>query len=303
MASNILVGATRSAHSSPVRFEDLDLPADTKEAFKDSSELNILIVGKYQVGKSALINCLFYREGEGYVELAKEGDLEPTTMEVKSYKIDMHGISCNIFDTQGLQDISGNDSTYLKDMKGECKTPHLVIYCMKLDDPIRPDDVIAIKAFTDKYGAKIWENALFALTFANQVSPTKPGADEVEFFRNKIENKTSWLSECLKKKRSDNGIGIDVSVVEQIQLVPTGSAKEMNLPGITDWRINLWEKCFLVMKQEAQFATLKIHWSDFRFIAKILNLISRGKIKETGRIIKEVITEMGWYHVPAKLRH
>ena len=298
--ASISVGATQS----PVRFEDLDLPADAKEAFKNSSELNILIFGKYHVGKSTLINSLFYREGEEYVKRATEGNLEPTTKEVESYKIEMHGVSCNIFDTQGLQDGSGNDSKYLKKMKRECKTPHLVICCIKLDEPVRPEDVKTIKAFTGKHGAKIWENALFALTFANQVEPARPRINEVEFLRQRVKDKTSYLRECLKTKRSDNGIGIDVSVVEQIQFVPTGTARRMNLPGITDWRINFWEKCFLVMKQEARFATLKIHWRDRRFIAMIFDLISRGKLMETGHIIKKVITDMGWYtHEPAMLRH
>ena len=291
MASNIPVGAAQSAQSSDVRFDDLDLSADTKEAFKNSNELNILIVGKYQVGKSALINSLFYREGEEYVEYANEGDLEPTTDEVKSYMIELHGVSCNIFDTQGLQDGSNKDTTYVKDMKRECKSPHLVIYCLKLDEPVRPEEVTAIKAFTKNYGAKIWENAIFAQTFANTVDPTRPGIDKVEFFEHKLVTRTSHLRDCLQQ----NGIAIQESVVKRIPFVPTGLITQMNLLGIDDWRINLWEKCFLVMKQEAQIATLKVHWSDYRFISMILKLISRGEIRETVHVIQDVITQMGWY--------
>ena len=43
----------------------------------DSKELNVVVVGRFQVGKSTLINSFFFREGNGYRQKAKEGAMKP----------------------------------------------------------------------------------------------------------------------------------------------------------------------------------------------------------------------------------
>ena len=56
---------------------DLPLEDAIREKLESSKELNIVIVGCYQVGKSTLINSLFFEKGKKYRERAEEGSMGP----------------------------------------------------------------------------------------------------------------------------------------------------------------------------------------------------------------------------------
>ena len=77
----------------------------------------MVIVGRYNVGKSTLINSLFFKTGEKCIQRAEEGLLEPTTRNVAPHR---HDISHNIYDSPGLQDGNEEDIVYiLAQDKGE----------------------------------------------------------------------------------------------------------------------------------------------------------------------------------------
>ena len=100
-----------------------------------------LVLGRFQVGKSTLINSLFYEKGKKYVKYAEEGDAKKaTTTDVKPYPIDYHGVVCHVYDSPGLQDGQTADVHYLMKIKRECPDIHLIIYCTKMNEPIRPDE-------------------------------------------------------------------------------------------------------------------------------------------------------------------
>ena len=65
----------------------LKIPDGIKDKFRvdQRQPVNFVLVGKYQVGKSALINSMFYNKAEGYQPIAEEGDLEPTTDVINDY--------------------------------------------------------------------------------------------------------------------------------------------------------------------------------------------------------------------------
>ena len=112
--------------------QELPLEDAIREKLKDSRELNMLVIGRYQVGKSTLINSLFFDIRYEYKPRAKEGSLQKsTTKGVSSYPFKLEGISCNIYDSPGLQDGEANDVCYLKEIKKKCPTIHLVIYCTR----------------------------------------------------------------------------------------------------------------------------------------------------------------------------
>ena len=73
--------------------------------------VNYVFVGKYQVGKSALINS---KKAKGYQPIAEEGDLEPTTVVIKYYPCEVDGIK---YDTMGLQDGTKKEKAHVKKSK------------------------------------------------------------------------------------------------------------------------------------------------------------------------------------------
>ena len=94
--------------------DDTRLQKAIREKFQDGEPINILVTGKFKVGKSTLINTLFYKEGEPY-EIAEDGFFDPTTEEVVPYQFETNGIVYNIYDSPGLQDGKDGkkDTTYL----------------------------------------------------------------------------------------------------------------------------------------------------------------------------------------------
>lgn len=173
-----------------------DIPMDDaiRAKFEGSKELNLVITGRYQVGKSTLINSLLHVIGEKYKEYAVEGSMEPTTEKVKRYRMEINGVIYNIYDTRGLQEKS--DFVYLREIKKACPKVHLFIYCMKLEDPIRQDEEKALKNLTKSFGGSIWENMVIALTYANQVTPTE---DKSQHFKEIVEKKTQLILSQLQK--------------------------------------------------------------------------------------------------------
>ena len=64
-------------------------------------------------------------------------------------------------------------------MSCECPNIHLIIYCKKMGEPIRPAEKAALRTLHKTFGSSIWHNTIIALTFANFVDPPDPDIDEV----------------------------------------------------------------------------------------------------------------------------
>ena len=92
---------------------DIPLEDATRQKLDGSTELYVLVIGRYKMGKSTLINCLFFEKGKRYEKLAIEGSMDPTTKEVTPYVLKWKDISYNIYDTPGLQDGQEDDIVYL----------------------------------------------------------------------------------------------------------------------------------------------------------------------------------------------
>ena len=118
----------------------------------------------------------------------------------------------------------------MKKIKDIFAKAHLIIYCTKFQDPIRPDDVSTLKALTNACGKSIWNNAVIALTFANAAAPNDP-------------NNENWFDELLQKKKKkfhdcfviDLGINEEVCAALSQHTVPVGNTIRPDLPGIEDW--------------------------------------------------------------------
>ena len=98
---------------------------------------------------------MFYKKAKGYQPIAEEGDLEPTTDVIKYYPHEVDGITYHNYDTMGLQDGTNKEKAHVKEIKDIFAKAHLIIYCTKFQEPIRPDDVNALKALTNACGKSI----------------------------------------------------------------------------------------------------------------------------------------------------
>lgn len=261
------VSAVNDVASPIPSLQDMPLEDAVREKLKGSKELNMVILGRYYIGKSTLINSLFYRKGEKYVRRALEGSqLKATTKDVSAYTIEVDGVSFNIYDTCGLQDGDKSDAAYFVQIKAACPKVHLFVYCMKLDEPVRPEEIRALNNLTTAFGNNIWEIMVIALTFANQVIPVDPEEDENKYFERKFAEKKAAINDELRK------LPIRPIILEGIKnrICPVGIAQKLTLPGIDDWRSAFWLMCLYACNEEAKGAVLKFAWKDPSFVNMIV---------------------------------
>ena len=240
-----------------------DLTPEAKEKLKklldESRTLSILFTGKTGVGKSSLANALVGRE------VSPEGEtLDAETVDVFNYNADIAGVDVTIWDCPGLQDGTGNESEYLNKMAAKCRELDLVLYCTRMDDTrIRDEDYETIKTLTRAFGEGIWENAIFTLTFANQVKKavrgggqgadlSRPVVDQKEFFLSRLSQWESKLKEALLKA------GVSQRIVSKTVVVPVGYHDDLSLPDRDNWLSKFWLTCLQRINKRATLALLKI---------------------------------------------
>ncbi|KAM6545171.1 hypothetical protein CsatB_025907 [Cannabis sativa] len=132
--------------------------------------LNILVLGKSGVGKSATINFIF---GE---KKAMINAFKPATTSLKEIVGTVDGIKIRILDTPGLKvpavDQAANQkmlstiNRYIKKFP-----PDVVFYVDRLDTQNRDDDLPLLRSITRSLGSSIWKNAVVTLTHAASVPP------------------------------------------------------------------------------------------------------------------------------------
>lgn len=217
-----------------------DLLAAIKKAFKGGKPVNILIVGKYNVGKSTLINSLFYREGEPYRRVAEEAErFQPMTGEITPYILEIcEGLVFHLYDSPGFQDGTNNDTTYLDKIRSKCPKIHLIIFCTKLNDPFRPEDKKAFKHFYERFSGNVTENMIIALTHSDQVRSSDPTIEDNAHFENVLSSKLNELEEHFK-----TFLEPDQASLLRSRALPTATARTLQLPGISDWRNEFWKGC------------------------------------------------------------
>ncbi|KAJ8547434.1 hypothetical protein K7X08_011020 [Anisodus acutangulus] len=157
----------------------LQLEAEGKDDLDFS--VNILVIGKSGVGKSATINSIF---GE---EKASIDAFGPATTSVKEISGVVDGVKIRVFDTPGLKSSvmeQGFNRSVLSSVKKFTKKnpPDIFLYVDRLDAQTRDlNDLPMLKTITTCLGPSIWRSAIVTLTHGASAPPDGPSGSPLSY--------------------------------------------------------------------------------------------------------------------------
>ena len=215
-----------------------------KEWVDQSNKLEIFVVGKLGSGKSTLINSLLNQE---VTEVGSS--LSAVTKAIDSYEavvkteMNVADVQIILWDTPGLQEPNVNKEEVLQDISSRCgRNVDLVVYCVQMTQSrFDAAEIECINDLTEALGVKLWDKALFALTFANDIRVPKnqQGKDLEGYFHERRSEWTKLLQNYVEKA------GTVPEKAAAVPIVPTGYAKEPLpfLKSSNHWLTEFWTMC------------------------------------------------------------
>ncbi|TXG71734.1 hypothetical protein EZV62_000313 [Acer yangbiense] len=210
--------------------------------------LNILVLGKTGVGKSATINSIFSKETTAI------DAFEPATTSVKVIVETIDGIKIRILDTPGfrspvMQQIVNRK--ILASIKKSVKKfpPDVVLYVDRLDTHTRDhSDLPLLKSITASLGSSIWQNAIVSLTHAASDPPDGPSGSPLSyevFVAQRSHVIRQSISRAIGDLRMMNqSMMHPVSLVENHPSCQKNGAGDSVLPNGQTWRPQLLLLCY-----------------------------------------------------------
>ena len=112
------------------------------------------------------------------------------------------------------------------------------------------------------------ENAVIALTFANQVESPDPEEEDISHFERELTTKKEVLCDIFKQ------LGHEQAIIDQLatRIHPVGSAKKLKLPTGKDWQAQFWRGCLTACKAAAKGALFHVAWKYTPYVKIILGV-------------------------------
>uniref|UniRef100_A0A5B7C0E8 AIG1-type G domain-containing protein n=1 Tax=Davidia involucrata TaxID=16924 RepID=A0A5B7C0E8_DAVIN len=224
----------------------MELEAEGKSGLNFS--LNILVIGKTGVGKSATINSIF---GE---ERAMIDAFEPATTTVKEIVGTIDGVQVKVLDTPGLRSSLTEQSfnrkilSSVKKFMKKCP-PDIVLYVDRVDMQTRDlNDLPLLRSITSSLGSSIWHNAIVTLTHAASTPPDGLSGSPLSydvFVAQRSRVVQQLISQAVGDLRMMNSSLMNpVSLVENHPFCRKDGDGDKVLPNGESWRSQLLLLCY-----------------------------------------------------------
>ena len=250
----------------PPELQKLNL-TELAAVFRNAKSVSILLTGKTGSGKSTLANgILGLKVGDKGAAKEGEGIRGACTTEVNEYKTKKCNVDVTVWDSPGLQDGTGNQDSYVREMKEKCTPRDLTMYCIDVsakrfvhgtDNP----DVVAMKKLTKSFGVDFWKNAVIVLTFANTLEALHvkweflPSEERATAFQLVIEKWKKQIQDILMYDAK-----VPKEIVDAIPVIPAGHYLKRALPDREYWLTTLWFICVAAIPTpEGKAALVKIN--------------------------------------------
>ena len=206
-----------------------------EEVRSTCQELEILIIGETGVGKSTLVNNLL-----GIDEAAEGDTIESATSTVQPFRSTVNGVPVCIYDTPGLGDSrEERDDLYLSQLKPIVNQVHLTICCIKMNESRMHEGMLDMLKKYNKIGIN-WEKTIFALTFADALTPPSSVRKAADFnikayFNSRLQEWRKYIMTFLARKAR-----ISREKLSKVKINPTTDDCEAKLLNDEHWFTPFW---------------------------------------------------------------